>query len=66
MLFIASNLSEAEFDADIGCNLNLTLIRIYKFLTKTVVTTTAMMVTIKIELKTCLINIFSLEWVIYS
>ena len=39
-------LSEAEFDADIGSNLNLTLICIYKVDTKIVVTTTAMMVTI--------------------
>ena len=43
---IVSSLSEAEFDADIGCNLNLTLIWIYKVLTKIMVTTTAMMVTI--------------------
>ena len=39
-------LSEAEFDADIGCNLNLTLIQIYKVGTKIMVTPTAMMVTI--------------------
>ena len=41
-------LSEAEFDTDIGWNLNLTLIWIYKVLTKIVITTTAMMVTTSI------------------
>ena len=39
-------LSKAEFDPDIGCSLNLSLIWIYKIDTKVVVTVTAMMVTI--------------------
>ena len=42
---IVPSLSEAEFDTDIGCNLNLTLIGIYKVDTRIVVSITAMMAT---------------------
>ena len=48
-------LSEAEFDANIGFNLNLTFILIYKALTKIVVTTTGIMVATKIASQTWLI-----------